>query len=1083
LIGTVDSLDGVMRVARAVGDGPESEIFDLRSRLENDVGAVLLRFPTAKEEPVPIDLRSVRAAGRVTALEEFGHGAGTAGLLLYDNQSGRLGRVSAADGSGELPRRVAVSDELAAFYDVERDLLQPDLRVFSIADLPLEGVAAAAPIAEEDLIVTGLFGARGAADPPAIGVGIVGGYAGPSRDSAFFDVRTRLTGEGRPIGGGDLLETELGIRNRRAPERFAAFGGALAPLGAETPGRVFAVGNRAVFLVCDGPCAEPDGTPRDVILTLLEGDGSQRELARNPGAPFVFTGALIGLATYENARYGGGPSGIADLNGDGRLDGVFLTTYDLDGDRLLVPQILDGAPIAVPADGAVFVATAHVLTLALDEQSAGPLNCDDDRTDRVVAFLNGRTGALLNTREPMTGEGVSPGGGLLSFLQPEDILGRPLGGTFLNVVRDSDGDEVPDPYDDCPLHADLEQRDADQDGIGDACDAACNGGGCQPATLRARAGLPPGLRRCLRRLQRASSVLLTAELTRALDCPSSDECTGGVRDARRSARNAHALIARCGEVDLAALGMCGTTVDAVVALEPGQGCLAAAARSAARSMTVAQHDEDTSVTDPTCLRRLGRIMLEYAVRRHQLLALCHRRWLEGAELRRADGTPLDDPGECHRESRTARTLARIGRRTRARIGRACTTPAIGTLGACGGLPHSSLDALVGESGGSGCLISTHRTAVDRLLALELGAHAPAPDTRATAIPCPPRPTPVVTPTPQPHSISLQVLLAGPDGRSADLDAGWTGIAHDQNVLGGAGFDATLSCDGSSSVCPFFAALDGVAFAAPVPLNTGGVATCMTLSFDGALVGTYDTTSGQLDAVLPLQVGLSLGPSVDQPCPACVTADGRPSLGELGTCSGGPRSGAVCRVGGLADPSYGTAAGTSDDCPFKPDSVFTSFQLSVAATTGLRTWGSTPESPNCLDNLGGKKCLCPGQIRPNACFDDTAQPGNGSLCQDVGDGNGVCPGGPLDGVCADQPWRSCLDATDCVTGSCVVRARSCFLDPIVREGAPSPPSLGVALPTLVGTFCLPKTDSAAVNTVAGLPGPAALVLPARVNSQP
>mgnify|MGYP003694444775 CR=1 FL=1 len=69
----------------------------------------------------------------------------------------------------------------------------------------------------------------------------------------------------------------------------------------------------------------------------------------------------------------------------------------------------------------------HVLIFGLDEATAGPLNCDDDRVDRVVVMLNARTGQLLNTREPMATSGFSQGRGLVTYLQPEDVLGRPLG--------------------------------------------------------------------------------------------------------------------------------------------------------------------------------------------------------------------------------------------------------------------------------------------------------------------------------------------------------------------------------------------------------------------------------------------------------------------------------------------------------------------------------------------------------------------------------------------------------------------------------------------------------------------------------
>ena len=183
--------------------------------------------------------------------------------------------------------------------------------------MPAEGVDHATDVPTGDLIATGLFGSHGELLSPSIGPSVVGGFAGPEHLPALFDLATGDVDLGRPLGGGDLIEEPLGIRHRHAPERFAAFGGKLAALGASAPGHAFAVGNRAVFLVCDGDCVGTDGSRHDTILKLLDTDGSVRELARNVGVPVFFIGSLVGLATYENARYGSGDSGVEDLDADG----------------------------------------------------------------------------------------------------------------------------------------------------------------------------------------------------------------------------------------------------------------------------------------------------------------------------------------------------------------------------------------------------------------------------------------------------------------------------------------------------------------------------------------------------------------------------------------------------------------------------------------------------------------------------------------------------------------------------------------------------------------------------------------------
>ncbi len=96
------------------------------------------------------------------------------------------------------------------------------------------------------------------------------------------------------------------------------------------------------------------------------------------------------------------------------------------------------------------------------------------------------------------------------------------------------------------------------------------------------------------------------------------------------------------------------------------------------------------------------------------------------------------------------------------------------------------------------------------------------------------------------------------------------------------------------MCPFFGADAGLPFGAPAPISAGGVDVCATIVVDGVVSGTFDTTTGALTASIPLTVKIALGIDIDFPCPACVTADGVPNLGEAGTCSGGPRSGLRAR---------------------------------------------------------------------------------------------------------------------------------------------------------------------------------------------
>lgn len=88
-------------------------------------------------------------------------------------------------------------------------------------------------------------------------------------------------------------------------------------------------------------------------------------------------------------------------------------------------------------------------------------------------------------------------------------------------------------------------------------------------------------------------------------------------------------------------------------------------------------------------------------------------------------------------------------------------------------------------------------------------------------------------------------------------------------------------------------------------------------------------------------------------------------------------------------------------------------------------------------------------------------------------------GPIDSVCAGQPFRSCRSGTgaeDCDAlflgaGSCVDQPRPCFGSQIARTGV-----CGMEEKLLVSVFCIPATDADVINTMIGLPGPAAIALP-------
>ncbi len=149
----------------------------------------------------------------------------------------------------------------------------------------------------------------------------------------------------------------------------------------------------------------------------------------------------------------------------------------------------------------------------------------------------------------------------------------------------------------------------------------------------------------------------------------------------------------------------------------------------------------------------------------------------------------------------------------------------------------------------------------------------------------------------------------------------------------------------------------------------------------------------------------------------------------------------------------------------------------------------------------------GDANGTPCADDSECPGGG-FCNRPGTAtqtnqcsNGVCVAnpsdtdnpnearcqtGPSDNLCSIETFRGCTNNVDCnpppagncgncaPNQTCTTKRRECFQDPIVRQGTP-----GTQNAILAATFCVPPTGSSAVNQVAGLPGPGAVVQPTRI----
>lgn len=196
------------------------------------------------------------------------------------------------------------------------------------------------------------------------------------------------------------------------------------------------------------------------------------------------------------------------------------------------------------------------------------------------------------------------------------------------------------------------------------------------------------------------------------------------------------------------------------------------------------------------------------------------------------------------------------------------------------------------------------------------------------------------------------------------------------------------------------------------------------------------------------------------------------------CSGAPSKQCLCDTCNNADAQ---ACQTNADCPDPAGPI-------LPICGGRRCIAGANEGAACIQNSqcpGGACARAGAPTRPNGCADDTATALDGTLCVDTapfGDDEGECPEGPLEQSCVNHPQRACVTDADCdgVPEACRDSRRRCFLDngiignAIVAAGMADTPMADRFLPTRASVFCVPPTDSPAVDTTFGFPGAGRMV---------
>jgi hypothetical protein len=302
---------------------------------------------------------------------------------------------------------------------------------------------------------------------------------------------------------------------------------------------------------------------------------------------------------------------------------------------------------------------------------------------------------------------------------------------------------------------------------------------------------------------------------------------------------------------------------------------------------------------------------------------------------------------------------------------------------------------------------------------------------------------------------MTLMFAG----GGDFDLGWRGDGHNDGTAAGPQLVACLQdCDlGMDSSCvgtgPTGAGtINGEGLGPPQPARVAGLPFCLVADYVGDIrVRELDLQSGKVDMKVGLEMSAFLTTDFDHPCPTCTGQ----SLGTTGTCVGGPGDGAPCTTDGLNED----LGNTSNDCPpFAADRRGKVTVVLDPLTSGNATLQAT------LPCQGGL-CACAGQTSVNGCVD-------GSSCETANCPSAGVVSGALAGI--DQ---ACCESDTGVVG--------CFSGAISRAGSAMPPEPQWPEPsypkvatdvTLAATICVPAANRGEIDTPAGLPGPAAVMLP-------
>lgn len=273
-----------------------------------------------------------------------------------------------------------------------------------------------------------------------------------------------------------------------------------------------------------------------------------------------------------------------------------------------------------------------------------------------------------------------------------------------------------------------ERCDDGNDVAGDGCTATCEIEPdvlkCQEAVAKAgrtyATGRLKALQDCRNQLNKAKLLYLAdvpaTPVTDPADCAIEERTAASI--ARAAAKARTGILGKCSDSTVARLTACATTIDGLIATDPGDGCIVASHDAAIETVLADQFGGIVPVQEGerrSCQEAIARNGLKLLAGGLKSLQSCRNQYGKGRKLFRDDEKllPVGDASQCPEESRTAKKLARAGEQLRKGIVRRCTDAHVAALG---GTCATTVDGLVSADGAGGCLVDGAAEFADALLA-------------------------------------------------------------------------------------------------------------------------------------------------------------------------------------------------------------------------------------------------------------------------------------------------------------------------------------------------------------------------------